>query len=206
MITLGERMIHLWRFLPGPADRPAPDRASMLAVSRGLVRETVGRYRQITTAERSNGRCDRSDASSGIVFSASRSAGATVVALARGMALGIDIERVDPQLNWPPIVRRLFSRAEREALGSTDASERLGAFFKAWTSKEAYLKGIGLGLGAPTRDFSVCCRPSSPPRLLFGLPGRRDEWRLAPILAGTGPKWAGALAHPQCDVTIVTMN
>jgi len=40
--------------------------------------------------------------------------------------------------------------------------ERVGAFFRAWSRKEAYIKALGAGLSYPLNRFSVSMDETSP--------------------------------------------
>nr|QEO74577.1 4'-phosphopantetheinyl transferase [uncultured bacterium] len=72
-------------------------------------------------------------------FSATRSGDVALVAVARGRALGVDVERVDARVDHREIAARFFARGERDGLD-------LAGFYEAWTRKEALLKLSGLGL------------------------------------------------------------
>lgn len=72
-------------------------------------------------------------------FSASRSGKVAVIALARGRAVGADVERLDARVDHRDLANRFFAPAEREGLD-------LAGFYDVWTRKEALLKLTGLGL------------------------------------------------------------
>lgn len=85
-------------------------------------------------------------------FSASHSDERMLVAMGNE-ALGCDIERVIPNIDWQPLAERFFTRAERRAL--LTAPDGLHSFFRCWTRKEAFVKGLGLGLSYPLDAFEV---------------------------------------------------
>jgi 4'-phosphopantetheinyl transferase len=64
------------------------------------------------------------------------------------------------------MMAQVFAPAEQAAVAATPADRRAEAFFKCWTSKEAYIKGLGDGLAIPLRSFEVCVDPARPARLL----------------------------------------
>jgi 4'-phosphopantetheinyl transferase len=68
-----------------------------------------------------------------------------VVALGRACRVGIDVERVAP---WSPAVldEGWLCPAEQSALLALPHCDRPTAVTRAWTQKEAVLKGRGIGL------------------------------------------------------------
>lgn len=82
----------------------------------------------------------------GLSFSLSRSDDTALVALTRGRAVGVDIERIRP-LDHAGIAKRFFAPAEAEALAALPEVARGATFFAMWTRKEAILKATGEGIG-----------------------------------------------------------
>ena len=50
------------------------------------------------------------------------------------------------------------------ALGALPAAQRLAGFYTCWTRKEAYVKAIGEGIGAPLERFAVSLGPEEEAR------------------------------------------
>ena len=80
-------------------------------------------------------------------FSLSRSSGLALIALTRGRAVGVDIERVDPTVDHDRLAERFFSPGEADHLRSLADPDRRAAFFRLWVAKEAVVKASGAGLG-----------------------------------------------------------
>ena len=76
-----------------------------------------------------------------------------LLAVSRMHRVGVDIERIDPDADVVRLARRFFPANEADELASLPAAERHKAFFRAWTRKEAILKGVGGGV--PSRLRSV---------------------------------------------------
>ena len=104
-------------------------------------------------------------------FNVSHSHGQFLVATARGSAIGVDIEKVRPEMEFNMIAKRFFSSDEFEQLSALDSSAKCLGFFNAWTRKEAYLKAKSEGIGYGLDQFSVSLVPGKPARLLSD---RRD--------------------------------
>jgi len=97
-------------------------------------------------------------------FNVAHSGGIALVGLALGRAIGVDIERIRPDVECLELARRHFSPREVGALEAAPSADRLLAFFKIWTRKESYLKAHGVGLSLPLDRFSV--NLDEPPQLL----------------------------------------
>uniref|UniRef100_A0AAU2W2A1 4'-phosphopantetheinyl transferase superfamily protein n=1 Tax=Streptomyces sp. NBC_00008 TaxID=2903610 RepID=A0AAU2W2A1_9ACTN len=80
----------------------------------------------------------------GVHFSLSHTRGVALLALA-DEPVGVDVERA-PENRVVSEIGDQFHPAEREELAALPAEERPAAFVRAWTRKEAYLKGTGIGL------------------------------------------------------------
>ncbi len=79
-------------------------------------------------------------------FNVSHSGEVAVMAFARDIEVGVDVELRRDDVDQAALARRAFSSTERAALKAVASSERVGAFYAAWTCKEAFIKAIGLGL------------------------------------------------------------
>lgn len=80
-------------------------------------------------------------------FSLSHSGELALIAVARGRRVGADVERVRERTDVLAIARGSLSTRERQILECLEPDEaRRAAFFRCWTRKEAYLKGLGTGL------------------------------------------------------------
>src|SRR5262249_31421650 len=60
--------------------------------------------------------------------------------------VGVDVERYRPVPDADSLVARFFSRHDADVFQSLSAADRLDAFFRAWTRKEAVLKAVGRGV------------------------------------------------------------
>lgn len=140
---------------------------------------------------------------SGINFNVSHSGEVVLLALARGRELGVDVERIRPDMVTADIAERFFSEHECQELASVaDGKERHEAFFACWTRKEAYIKAIGDGLSLPLHQFDVAFLPGQPPRILATRhdPVQAARWTLRNLDPGEGHK--GALAAEGADWTL----
>lgn len=131
------------------------------------------------------------DDARGLSFSLSHSGDGVAIAVAQGVAVGIDIEERRGMEDRDALVARFFSAEEAAAYGRAAPAEREDAFFRLWTRKEAFVKGIGLGLSRPLDSFTVG----------LGLPVQlhapdEDGWSLRHLEPGGGFVGALAARHP----------
>jgi 4'-phosphopantetheinyl transferase len=64
-----------------------------------------------------------------------------------GTPVGIDVERLRPIPDAIDVAETFFAAGEAAALRAAPEDARSDAFLRSWTRKEAYLKGLGVGLG-----------------------------------------------------------
>jgi 4'-phosphopantetheinyl transferase len=132
-------------------------------------------------------------------FNLSHSGELILIAVAKGRAVGIDVERIRTGLDFEGVAARFFSANECKILDSLAGPERDDAFFTCWTRKEAYLKARGNGLSIPLDQFDVSFLPDEEARLLETRhdPDEAGRWRLLPVSVSTG--YVAALAAQGFD-------
>ena len=125
-------------------------------------------------------------------FNLSHSGPTAVLAVSDRYQLGIDIERVLPFRE--NLAEHFFSEAENEALRAVPVQEYLGAFFRCWTRKEAFVKAHGAGLSLPLESFDVTIDPVGEPRLLRldGVDDAPAQWQFLNLTLPRG--YVGAVA------------
>lgn len=104
-------------------------------------------------------------------FNLSFSGDLALVVLTDGREVGCDIEWRRPGLASRRVAESLFSAREAQALGNLPTAQFVRAFFACWTRKEALVKGLGLGLSLPLKEFDVSVVPDCPAPHLDGAPG-----------------------------------
>jgi 4'-phosphopantetheinyl transferase len=95
-------------------------------------------------------------------FNVARSGDLALYGLLREQELGIDLEYQTSSVNCVEIARRFFSPEENQMIRSLPPAEQDSAFYSFWTRKEAYVKGIGSGLGLPLDQFTVPLATAAP--------------------------------------------
>jgi 4'-phosphopantetheinyl transferase len=87
-------------------------------------------------------------ASPNLQFSVSHSGDFCMLAVLRGHAVGVDVEKLRDLPQAMDIVQSYFTPAERRALAALPERAQREAFFVLWTHKEAIVKGLGVSLAA----------------------------------------------------------
>jgi 4'-phosphopantetheinyl transferase len=124
-------------------------------------------------------------------FNLSHSNEVALLAVALDAELGVDVEHVRPDFAGEDIARRYFSRAEVEVFNKLPQDERVAAFFRCWTRKEAYIKAIGKGFSQALDAFDVTLAPGVAPALLRAEDDDASRWWMTDVDVGEG--YAGAL-------------
>lgn len=138
---LDDEAIHVWQldYEPVQGRRPLLDAlAAYLGVTAGQVRLVEG--------DHGRPRLDPAHASA-LDFNWSHSGRHALIAIARGITPGVDIERRRPRPRALALARRFFAGDEAAALAALPEAVRDAAFLDLWTAKEALLKAHGRGLG-----------------------------------------------------------
>lgn len=171
--SLGEADVHLWwAFLDlatdgsggPPACLSADERARAAGIAserrrrrwsaaRAALRRTLAPYVGLLPERLAFGRDrrgrpflrDRPGVPSvgGLCFSLAHSADLALIAVGREVRLGVDVELVRPLVASGPLVRRVFTPAERAAVEAAPAADRPREILLRWVAKEARLKALG---------------------------------------------------------------
>jgi 4'-phosphopantetheinyl transferase len=186
---LGKDQIHVWRLRYLRAWRRAPLRA-LLGVYLGLPAEAV----ELIDAE--HGRPELIQPwGQWLQFNWSHSGDAALIAVARGCAPGIDIERMRNRPHAMEIAARFFHPAETAALAHIDQAGRSQAFLALWTGKEAVLKATGRGIAFGLHRLQLATPPAAP-RVLWLEGDEAAQWQLHPLAVGSDHvaslAWRGA--------------
>jgi 4'-phosphopantetheinyl transferase len=127
-----------------------------------------------------------------LTFNLSHTNGIGLLAVAVGLAIGVDIEEVRPVEYGA--VERYFSTQEQSSLATLAGTDWLKGFYNCWTRKEAILKAEGLGLNMRLDAFDVSLSPSVRAAVLGVRPsaGFTSNWHLVELRPALG--FVGALA------------
>jgi 4'-phosphopantetheinyl transferase len=140
-----------------------------------------------------------------IHFNLSHSGSWILAAFARSFAVGIDVEVVRAQSVSADLVDYVMSDNETRIWRTLPQQRQNAAFFKCWTSKEAFVKGIGVGLSVPLQAIEVSVDPDQPAQLLAAPPQLRPgDWQLRTL--GFSESYTATLAVAAQSAQIVDIN
>jgi 4'-phosphopantetheinyl transferase len=168
---LGDDEIHVWRLAYDHHQGRAP-LLVMLGAYLGLPAAAIrleesAHGRPLLAATHRNA----------LAFNWSHSNDQALIAIARGIVPGVDLERLRPHPRALPIARRYFSPEEAAGLEALPEGQRDRAFLELWTAKEAVLKALGRGLAFGLHRLSIAGLPEAP--VLGRLEGHdADQWQL----------------------------
>jgi 4'-phosphopantetheinyl transferase len=138
-------------------------------------------------------------------FNLSHSGSWILAAFARSFPVGIDVEQVRAERVTEDLIGHIMGERERRMLQALPGEQHVTAFFNCWTSKEALLKGLGLGLSEKLRAIEVSIDPRQPARLIDApaedCPG---DWQLHRLQID-GP-YAATLAFRAPSAQIVNIS
>jgi 4'-phosphopantetheinyl transferase len=117
---------------------------------------------------------------SGIEFNLSHSNEMALLAVAHGQEVGVDVEYVREKFEFQEVAERFFTAKEVAAMQSLPSTLQRQAFFKCWTSKEAFLKAKGTGLSGALDEVEIALGGDERVRVAANVP---NWWlfELAPI-------------------------
>jgi 4'-phosphopantetheinyl transferase len=121
-----------------------------------------------------------------LAFNLSHTAGLVACAVGEDVEVGIDVERIDRDIDAVDLASRFFSSSESGAVRRLEGIEQRTRFAELWTLKEAFIKAIGEGLSCPLDAFSFT----------FGSSGSLEfDWRRST----SATMWLFALFAPSPD-------
>ena len=130
-------------------------------------------------------------------FNLAHSGARVAIAITYGRDVGVDIERIEPHIDWPALAARVFAPRELSRLAALGEDQRRLAFYQGWTRKEAYCKATGEGLSDALCELEVNLAPGADAQLL-ALPAGPNKFRRWAIWElAVGPDFAGAVVAEQ---------
>ena len=121
----------------------------------GAIRFAIGAHGRPSLANTAAG-----SASGALDFNLSHTGELAVIAVAfppagAAVQIGVDVEEERAQRPLDRLAERFFAPDEVAQYRAVAGDDRIAAFYRGWTRKEAYLKAWGTGLTFSSRRFSI---------------------------------------------------
>ena len=176
LLDLKPEEVHLWRFpllcsdiLENLLDEQelqranrlrSPEKARAFVVARARLRQILSGYLDMEPqALRFSYGLAGKPALVGLVdslsFNLAHSGDWGVCAVVGRGEVGVDVETINPRLDYSNLAQRFFSETENMWLRTCPEQRRLRCFYRIWTRKEAWLKGAGGGFSSPVQDVGL---------------------------------------------------
>lgn len=151
------------------------------ALARGMLRTVLMRYLggtddtiKFAYGERGKPILQNSD----LHFNLSHSHNLIALGLIQHRQIGVDVEHIIPLPAMGTMAQDNFSAGEFATLYALPESDRLQAFYRCWTRKEAYIKAVGDGFALPLQDFDVTLKLNDTPKFLRIKNDNPTNWTL----------------------------
>jgi 4'-phosphopantetheinyl transferase len=133
--------------------------ANRFTVARGVLRILLSKYLALVPEEIAftygpNGKpALAGEIQKQLSFNLSHSGGMAVFAVANGLQIGVDVEKVHPIGDLEATASIFLTNDELVELKQLPTALKLERFFTMWTCKEAVLKALGSGYTGPVKDI-----------------------------------------------------
>jgi len=131
-----------------------------------------------------------------LFFNVSHTHELAIIAVRQQGEIGVDVEQLRLLEDANAIARRYFTIREQATLERLPPADRMAAFFRCWTRKEAMLKALGVGLSVALSDVEVTIEADMPAQVL-AIRGAASEapirWQLHHL--APAPGYVGAVAY-----------
>ncbi len=136
---------------------------------------------------------------SGLQFNLSHGGDWLMLGLSDRQTVGIDIEPIRPRRQLPQLCRRYLNETESRTVLSLPQDQAPTQFLRYWTCKEAYVKGLGVGLTMPLNAVALTLSSNSQspePERVESTQGLEAGWQIYQWQPTSGYVAALALQDP----------
>jgi 4'-phosphopantetheinyl transferase len=191
------------------AEIRSEDARRRFLITRAALRLLLGRHLERDPAELTFGAGPsgkpRLAPDSPLAFNVSHSGDLALIALARDMQIGVDVEWLDPRRDTAGVAKRLFTNAERAAIRAAGPQAAREAFYRHWVAKEAFVKAVARNVMS-VRSFEVVLEAPGGTRLVHvgGDPAEAGRWTLAELDLPTDGYVGAVAAEGEATIGPVT--
>ena len=157
----------------------------LFGISHWLVRVALSHYDRrspaawrFSTNDFGKPLIDPATGPSPLTFSLAHTKGLAAVAVTRGRAVGVDVERTDRTVAAQRMISRFFAPEEARALNHLPSEALTERFFLHWTLKEAGLKALGTGFSLSLTALAFRLSEDRPRRIALSSTDQPGTERL----------------------------
>jgi 4'-phosphopantetheinyl transferase len=220
-LTLGADEIHVWRIAAFEDDADVALCAALLSkdeqtraarfkfdrdrrlftAAHAALRSICALYLRTTpvSVQLADGRYGKpelaSDSRADLRFNLSHSGELALIGLSAKREIGVDLEMIK-DFSFDEVAERFFTPREVAGLRSLPKHLQRQAFYKCWTSKEAFLKAKGTGLSGQLDEVDIVPLGADEIRISADVAG----WSLAELPVGDG--YVAALANEGAPLAV----
>jgi 4'-phosphopantetheinyl transferase len=204
------------RFLSRPEQEKAgqfvyPADRNRYILTHGLLRILLGRYLGVSPEKiefnaNAFGKPGLvfAESSYALSFNLSHSDDVIVYAFTLRRKVGIDVEKIRPEVKVMELATSQFADEEIRSLQAYAPIERPDAFFRGWTRKEAYVKARGEGLSFPLNKFAVTLHHTESVQVLWAEDDARSASTWSMFNLDLYPGYAAAMVVEGQSVQVVS--
>ena len=187
-----------------------PKLGKRYTAARGFLRYILAKYVNIepqevafSYSERGKPCIAKTIAHNNLEFNLSHSENIAVYGVTRNHAIGVDVENLRAMDNLEQLADRFYCPEEAQFIQQLPPKDKIKAFFRAWTAKEAYLKATGVGLAGGLDRVSVSLEPNQPLRLFQTKENSVDltDWSFFALDVHPNFSAAVAIATKSCQLS-----
>jgi 4'-phosphopantetheinyl transferase len=138
-------------------------------------------------------------------FNLSHSHGRMLVAVAKHLEVGADLEQIRDKVEVGKLADRFYKPSEREKVTALSGLGKAQLFYRYWVAKEAVLKGQGVGL-LSLQQCEIVASDNVARAEVHLLEGTSMQSGWSIHWLDCGPGWAGAVSAHGGDWTIRVMT
>lgn len=213
-LAVASRELEALRTLLSPDERRRADRfrherhRRRFIVAHGRLRQFLGTIteRPPPSIQFRQGAHGKPFMDGGPSFNLSHSGDRFLIGVSSAGRVGVDLEVERPVREMEALARKKFALEEVEVFLAAPATDRVRTFFRIWTLKEAYLKGVGTGLATRLDSFAVEPGAGAARTAILRIDDPEEtvgRWIVRSVPASEGAHAAVAIDDP--DVTVVSL-
>ncbi|MCH8162569.1 MAG: 4'-phosphopantetheinyl transferase superfamily protein, partial [Proteobacteria bacterium] len=100
----------------------------------------------------------------------------SLIAITQKQVIGIDIEKINPDLDHQQLVTRFFSTTEQSEFQALPENIKAQTFCACWTRKEAFIKAVGDGVSYGLENFDVSVDPENQTPAIYLHKHSEESW------------------------------